>query len=227
MASPNRWSARAQARTMVVAAALVVAAASALSLARAADKDSDDVWVHPEIESFVVPRIAVLPAVPIEGGLDVCPFVEKRWTWAVGGSHMRWLPTLLVRGRLESGGQDSLLRRLADDVLKTGRVDSLTAPSLAQALGVRGLLGLRIDLWRRESSPVRGRTRAIVGLTASLVDSSGTLLWRATGREQYEVGTVSRFTEEFGQAPADYDSALTALVRRWGGYVSSVPASAP
>jgi len=208
-------------------AGTLAAAACAFAVTGVSGKDSDRVWIHPEIERFVVPRIAVLPAVPIEGGLDVCPFVEKRWTWAAGGSHLRWLPTVLARARLESGGQDSLLRQFAVDVLKAGRVDSTTAPALARALGVRGLLSLRIDRWRRENSPVRGRTRAIVRLTGALVDSTGTLLWSAVGQDEFEVGSVSRFTEEFGQAPADFDSALTAVIRRFGAVVATVPASTP
>jgi hypothetical protein len=168
-----------------------------------------------------------MPAVAIEGGLDICPFVEKRWAWAATGSRMKWLPTPLVRTLLARGGNDTLLARVGREVLKSGRVDSTTAPKLAGALGTRGLLSLRVDLWRREDSPVRGRTRAVVGLTASLVDSSGTLLWTATGREEHEVGSVSRFTEEFGQAPADYDSALTGLAGRWAALLSSAATRAP
>jgi len=113
-------------------------------------------------------------------------------------------------------------------VLRNGRIDSTTAPAAARALGVRGLLSVRIDFWRHEDAKVEGRTRAVVGLTSSLVDSSGALLWTASDRSVYETTeNTSQLTSEFGQAPADYDSALVNLVGRWGPIVSSVPASAP
>jgi hypothetical protein len=199
----------------------------AASTAGAARKQPEWTWTHPEIERFALPRIAILPAVPVEGGLDVCPFVEKRWMSSASGPRMRWLPAVLTRPRLEKGGSDSLMRRLAIEVLKTGRVDSTNAPGLARTLGVRALLSLRIDLWRRESSTVPGHSRAVVGLTGALVDSTGALLWSASGRGEYEASSVSAFTDEFGQAPADYDSALSGLVGRWATAVSAMPAAAP
>lgn len=196
-----------------------------IATAEAGRTSPDRSWIHPEFNRFVLPRIALLPAVPVEGGLDVCPFVEKRWLSATSGPRMRWMPSVESRERLKQGGSDSLLRRLALDVLRNGRVDSTTAPLVARALGVRGLLCVRIDLWRRENAKVEGRTRAVVGLTSALVDSTGTLLWSASGRGVYEAASVSEFTDEFGQAPADYDSALIGLVARWGTTVSSAPAS--
>ena len=196
--------------------------------ARAGHNEPDKNWIHPQFSQYVLPRIALLPAVPVEGGLDVCPFVEKRWLSATTGPRMRWMPSIQARERLKQGGNDSLLRRVALDVLRSGRVDSTTAPLVARVLGVRGLLCVRIDLWRHEDAGVQGRTRAVVGLTSSLVDSTGTLLWSASGRGQYEASeNVSELTSEFGQAPADYDSALVGVVSRWGTIVSSAPASAP
>lgn len=200
----------------------------ALAPAHAAKKEPDRSWIHPAIDRFVLPRIALLPAVPVEGGLDVCPFVEKRWLTATTGPRMRWMPAVQSRERLKQGGSDSLLKRQALDVLRNGRVDSTTAPMVARTLGVRGLLSLRIDLWRHEDAKVQGRTRAVVGLTGALVDSSGTLLWSATARGEYETPeSMSQLSVEFGQAPADFDSALTAVVGRWGPVVSAIPASAP
>lgn len=185
-------------------------------------------WTHPNLNQYVLPKIAIVPAVPVEGGLDICPFVEKRWLSATSGPRMRWLPAVLARDRLKPGGNDSLLKRVALDVLRNGRIDSTTAPAAARALGVRGLLSVRIDFWRHEDAKVEGRTRAVVGLTSSLVDSSGALLWTASDRSVYETTeNTSQLTSEFGQAPADYDSALVNLVGRWGPIVSSVPASAP
>jgi hypothetical protein len=185
-------------------------------------------WVHPGLHQFVLPRIAILPAVPIEGGLDVCPFVEKRWLSSTTGPRMRWLPAVLARERLKSGGGDSLLRRVSLDVLRNGRVDSLTAPAAARALGVRGLLSARIDMWRHEEAGTEGRTRAVVALTCSLVDSTGVLLWAASDRNVYETtANLSELTAEFGQAPAEFDSALVGLVGKWAAIVSSVPASPP
>jgi len=207
---------------------LVLAGLLSALAAQAAKKETERSWVHPEIQRFVVPRIAVLPAVPLEGGLDVCPFVEKRWLSAATGPRMRWMPAVQSRVLLSQGGTDSLLRREALDVLRNGRVDSTTAPRVARALGVRGLLSLRIDFWRHEDSNVEGRIRAVVGLTGALVDSSGALLWSATGRGEYEAPeSMSQLTNEFGQAPADFDSALTSLVGRWAPLVSATPASAP
>ena len=220
-------SSRGPSNATLAVVCILLAATCVPAMTAAARKEPDRVWVHPQFERFALPRIAVLPAVAVEGGLDICPFVEKRWTSVAGGARMRWLPTVLTRSRLKAGGHDSLLTRLGRDVLRIGRVDSTMAPQIAGALGVRGLLSLRVDLWRRENSPVRGRTLAVVGLTAALVDSSGTLLWSAAGREEHEVGSISQFTEEFGQAPADFDSALTGLVGRWGAILSAVPAPAP
>lgn len=227
MSNPTQSSSRRASRAPGILCCALAGLVCAFATAQAARKGPDRAWVHPDLQHFVVPRIAVLPAVPVEGGLDVCPFVEKRWLTATSGPRMRWMPTVVARVRLEQGGGDSLLRRLAGDVLRSGRVDSTTAPLVARALGVRGLLSLRIDLWRREDSPVHDHTRAVVGLTGALVDSTGTLLWSATGRGEYDAGSVSAFTDEFGQAPADFDSALTSLVGRWGAVVSSTPASPP
>jgi hypothetical protein len=186
-------------------------------------------WTNPNLSQFVLPRIAILPVVPVEGGLDVCPFVEKRWLSSTTGPRMRWLPAVLARERLKAGsGGDSLLRRVALDVLRNGRVDSTTAPAAARALGVRGLLSARIDMWRHEEAKTEGRTRAVVALTCSLVDSSGALLWVASDRKTYETTeNLSEMTSEFGQAPAEFDSALVGLVGKWGAIVSAVPASAP
>lgn len=185
-------------------------------------------WTNPGLSQFVLPKIAILPAVPVEGGLDVCPFVEKRWLSSTTGPRMRWLPAVLSRERLKAGGGDSLLRRVALDVLRNGRVDSTTAPAAARALGVRGLLSARIDMWRHEDAKSEGRTRAVVALTCSLVDSTGTLLWVASDRKAYETTeNQTELTTEFGQAPAEFDSALVGLIGKWAAIVSAVPASAP
>ena len=209
-------------------ALLLLAGLTGFGTAHAAKPEPVRNWTHPSLDQFVLPKIAILPAVPVEGGLDICPFVEKRWLSATSGPRMRWLPAVLARERLKSGGGDSLLRRVALDVLRNGRVDSTTAPAAARALGVRGILSVRIDLWRHEDGKSEDRTRAVVGLTSSLVDSSGALLWTAADRSVYETSeNLSQLTSEFGQAPADFDSALVHLVGRWGPIVSSVPASAP
>jgi hypothetical protein len=74
-------------------------------------------------------------------------------------------------------------------------VDSTSSPRVARLLGAQALLCLRIDRWERIGAP--RSTRVYVDMTATLVDSTGRLLWRASSEERLEsIYSVPRVTSD-------------------------------
>ena len=85
-------------------------------------------------------------------------------------------------------GGDSLLKAFTQYVLKNGRLDSLDAPRFSRATRARALLTVRVDRFERMELQFdqSGKPTTTVQLTAALVDSTGRLLWTASGSETAE-----------------------------------------
>ena len=104
------------------------------------------------------------------------------------GTGYRWVSTLVTHDEIVREGGDSLLKAFAQGVLKAGRLDSLDAPRFSRATRARALFTVRVDRFERLELPFdqSGKPTTTVQLTAALVDSSGRLLWTASGSETAE-----------------------------------------
>src|SRR4030095_15408340 len=73
-------------------------------------------------------------------------------------------------------------------ILTQGRVDSLAARRLCRALRVTALLSVRVDLFEQIQVEWNqsGKPSTTVQSRAAVVDSSGRLLWTASGSETAE-----------------------------------------
>ncbi len=121
---------------------------------------------------------------------------------------------------------------MREQILENVRVDSLHAPLLCARLRTSAALCVRVDQW--EQQPIlwnqSGRPTTTVRLKAALVDSSGALLWSASGSETSEgpyhdpntnpinVRSSSSLDNTpvtgLGGPPA-YDQVLNQLLLRW------------
>ena len=230
-------------RHAVLVLALAAFAASAAGAPKQPKPRGDAVWTSPDIAARPLRSIAILPAV----AFDNDPADEKVVEGAIGGAlrgvTYRWVGPDLARERLRSAfGGDSALKAADGMVLRDVRVDSLAAAPLCAALRTDAVLTLRVDLLEQVQVEFNqaGRPSTTVQLKAALVDSTGRLLWTATGTERAEgphqdpqAGTLGvrssglSSTPMTGQggAPAP-DQVASALVRRWAERFPR-PAAAP
>jgi hypothetical protein len=227
-------------RVMIVASGLLLAA----SLAPAAEKKArlvDLFWTAPDAASYGIGSIAMLPVATYDDNLEARRFVETAAAQAFRGTGYRWLSATSARDYLQRAGGDSLLLATRTMLTKLGRVDSLEAPLLSRTLRTRALLSLRVEAWDRVVlEPTQaGRPYTTVRLSAALVDSTGRLLWTASGTETLEgqyrdpgqgvVGMKSSglsdqpMTNTAG-APA-YTEVLNKLLARWTPQFPPKPAS--
>src|SRR5262249_54971388 len=101
---------------------------------------------------------------------------------------------------------------LTRQVLTSGTIDSHSAATLARITAAPMFMSLRIDEW----GVVDGR--AEVELTASLVDTTGHLLWKINGRAGDGGGGPSDLLEDVPMHFETFDSA-----HRTGGDVMATP----
>ena len=152
--------------------------------AAAAKPPADKIWTRRGGVGRAIHTIALVPAAEEEptGGV----FVDDQWLVQFYEDGHDWLPAPLVRDQLRrlSTQRDSALRAINAQILRRGRIDSVAVPVLARTLHAQALLTVRVDRWERvkESNPYL--TTAYVELTAALVDSTGTLVWRISGEER-------------------------------------------
>lgn len=213
-----------------VLAALLAAAVSG----HAAEKKTagDRFWTAPDLASFPLHSIALLPPATFDGNLDARKQVEAAVGTALKNSGHRWASPFLVRDYLLKAGGDSLLRAVNDKLLRSPRVDSLDAPFLARATRTRALLTVRVDqLEKRELElDQSGKPSTTAQLRAALVDSTGRLLWTVYTSETMEgahqqagenvigVKASGLNTTSIGNksaAPA-FPEVLLKIARRWG-----------
>lgn len=169
----------------LVLTALVVAA-----LAFAAEKKAtgDRFWSAPDLASYPVNSIALLPPATFDGSIENRRLVENAVGQALRGSGHRWVSPFMIRDFMLRNGGDSLSQALNEKLLREPRLDSLDAPRLARMLRTRAILTVRVDqMERRELEPGQsGRPATTVQLRAALVDSTGRLLWTASSTETLE-----------------------------------------
>jgi hypothetical protein len=128
-------------------------------------------------------------------------------------------------------GGDSALLAVRKGVLKDARVDSLSARALCKALRVTAILSIRADQWDQIQMEFNqtGKPSTTVQMRAALVDSTGRLLWTASGSEtgegpmhQGDGGTLGvkgsgiDLQPVTGQGgPPSFQEVLTPLFTRW------------
>jgi hypothetical protein len=220
-------------RLLLPSCALAVAIACVVAVA-AADKGSrttEAVWQAPDFASFDVRSIALLPAATYDANIEARRLTEYGVGTALRGTGYRWTSTLITRDQLARAGGDSLLKALNEQLLKYARVDSLQAPFLCRATRSRALLTVRVDRFERLQLEFNqaGKPTTTVQLHAALVDSTGRLLWTASGSETAEgpyqdpsagtggvnaSGLNNTPMSNQGGAPS-YQETLNRLLARW------------
>jgi len=172
-----------------VAVALVAAVLAVGTALAGAGKQLDTIWSHPQIASMNLRNIALLPAASYDLNLETEKQLETAWSAASKPLGYRWYYSTLSKELLRKAfGGDSVIKAVRDDILKDGRVDSLAAQRLCTALRTSAVFTMRVDQWERVKMEWNqtGKPWTRATLHAALVDSSGRLLWTATGSETGE-----------------------------------------
>lgn len=214
--------------------------------AAAADKKArvlDLFWTAPELASIAPASIALLPVATYDDNLEARRIVETAVGQALRGSGHRWLSATSSRDYLQRAGGDSLLLAVRADLRARGRVDSLLAPMLSRTLRTRGLLTVRVEGWERVvlEATQAGRPYTQVRLTAALVDSTGRLLWTASGSETLEgqyrdptSGVVGMKSSGLSDQPMNntagaptFPEVLNKLLARWSAQFPARSVVAP
>ena len=210
------------------------------------DKKLDLFWTHPEISSHGFRTVALLPAATFTHDLNAEKEVEFSWSPLARGTGYRWFFSSMTKDLLRRAfGGDSVLLAVRKGVLKDGRVDSLSARSLCKALRVGAVLSIRADQWEQIQMEWNqtGTPSTTVQMRAALVDSSGRLLWTASGSEtgegpmhQADSGTLGVKSSGLGLQPVTgqggaptFQEVLSPLFTRWinGFPAQATPAAAP
>ena len=210
----------------------------------------DTFWTHPDIASVGLRSIALLPGVGYDLSLNPERELELAWAAASGSTGYRWYYSTMAKGFLRRAfGGDSVLTALRAGLLKEPRVDSLAAQKLCRALRTSAVLGMRADIWEQTQMEWNktGKPWTRVALKAALVDSSGRLLWSASGSETGEgplhnadSGTLGVRSSGLNLQPVtgqggapSFQEVLARLFARWienfppGPAAAAPPAPAP
>ena len=215
---------------LLSALALATAIASTAAAGKAPSR-TDAVWQAPDFASFDVRSIAMLPVATFDNSAEARRFTENAIGQSLRGTGYRWVSTLVTRDQIVRDGGDSLLNAYTQAVLKSGRMDSLAAPRFSRATRARALLTVRVDRFERLELPFdqSGKPTTTVQLTTALVDSSGRLLWTASGSETAEgpyqdasATTLGVRASGLNNAPLtnqggapSYAETLNRLLARW------------
>ncbi|MFI5371461.1 MAG: hypothetical protein ACHQ52_07870 [Candidatus Eisenbacteria bacterium] len=155
-----------------------------------ADKNAgeklDLIWTHPDYATLGPSSIAFMPVVSYNSDLPTEHVAEDAAAAAFKSLTYRWISprtALVLLGAHPDA--DSVWKVQRQSLLKTGRADSLAAPILCAALRTRALLCFRVDqLEKRDLQwDESGKPSTSVAAHAALVDSTGRVLWRASGSE--------------------------------------------
>lgn len=236
---------------LIAALAVFTHGSRAEAASRPPDKTKklDLIWVHPEFPHAHIRSIALLPAATYTNDLKSEKEIEAAWGQAFRPLGHRWYSSTLAKDLLQkSFGGDSVIKALRAGLLKEPRVDSLSAIALCRALRVNAVMSVRADLWEKTEMEWNqtGNPWTTVQLKAALVDSSGRLLWTASGSEtregplhQAESNTLGvkssglTLTPVTGQGGApSFAEVLSVLLTRWkdrfpGREGATAPAAAP
>lgn len=167
---------------------LLALALAAPALAEKGGKKVDLFWTSPEFAAHEPRTIAMLPVATYDNSADARKQAEAAVGRELRGTGYRWVSTLVTRDRMFKAGGDSLLQAFNDRLLATPRLDSLEAPGVARMMFASALLTIRVDRYEKLEMEFNqaGKPSTTVALTAALVDSSGRLLWTASGSETAE-----------------------------------------
>jgi hypothetical protein len=171
---------------------LITAACAGLvsSAVHAADKSSgpntDLIWTLAGYDSLAPRSIAFMPVVSYNSDLPTEHAAEDAAAAAFKGIGYRWVSPRNALALLGARpGADSVWKAQRTALLKTGRVDSLAAPILCSALRTRAILCFRVDQLEKHDLQFdeTGKPSTSVEVHAAMVDSTGRVLWRASGSE--------------------------------------------
>ncbi len=149
----------------------------------------DLIWTHPDYATLGPKSIAFMPVVSFNNDLPTEHMAEDGAARAIRGRAYRWMSPATVQSLLAAKpSADSVWKAQRAVILKQGRVDSLAAPLLCAALHVRALITFRVDEFEKHDLDwsESGRPFTQVQSHAALVDSSGALLWTASGSQVTE-----------------------------------------
>lgn len=178
-------------RVLVLALALAIAGSTAApAFAARRPRLQTRTWSREGAAAYPVRRIALLPVFstgPVPyltlrniGGEAVLRFLEE------GAELMS--PDLCAdyMAAMGRGKRDSVVDAIRMQVLRRGKPDSIGIPRLSQVLRSQAILTVRVDRWERLIQNDQRTTTAYVEIVASLVDSTGRLLWQATGEDRQD-----------------------------------------
>lgn len=223
-----------------LAAAAMFAAGPALANGA---RPRDSVWQHPDSAVFAIHAIAMVPPVSYDRNARAERLADQLWGAQLRGSGHRWVSSASTRALIAAGpAGDSLAKAASDRVLELGRVDSLQAPELCRRARTGAVLSLRVERWEQLQMEYNqaGKPSTTIGLTASLVDSTGRLLWSISGTETAEgpyhdpnagvlgvrsSGLSNQPVTGQGGAPA-FEEVVLAIVQRWRPQFPPKPARA-
>ena len=164
---------------------LLIVLAPAVFAAKAGNK-LDLVWTNPGYADLAPRSIAFMPAVSWNNDLPSEHMAEDGAASAIKGKAYRWVSPLTVQSLMGARpAADWVWKAQRAVIVKTGRIDSLAAPALCASLRVRALFTLRVDQLERRDLEWNetGKPITQVQASAALVDSTGALLWTASGSE--------------------------------------------
>ena len=195
--------------TQLILVSLVLPA-SAMEPLRAHKRDA--MITHPELDALRPAAIALLPAVAFVDDPPTMSYVETFVFELYAATGHEWRPASLAHDRMSgvAGRSGSLREDVAREVRRTGHVEPATAGELARLLGVESTMSVRIDRWEVVSG------RAMVEMTAALVDSSGRVLWQISGLSGYGDATTPWTTQDEGRR---LSKATYNLLARWSAAI--------
>ncbi len=218
-------------RLVLRALVLLVLAASPVFAAKA--PKGDLIRTAPDFASHGVKSIAMLPIATYDRNLEAERLVAQLWGADLRQTGYRWVSAATSLDWLGGQKADSLVKAVRQDVLKDVRVDSLSAPALCVKLHTDALLSVRVDQWEQQQVlwSQSGRPSTSIQIKAALVDSSGALLWTASGSETVEgmyhdpnTNPISVSSSGLEQqpikgegGPPTFEDVLQRMLVRWAG----------
>lgn len=175
----------------------------------------DELWTHPEFSRFRLGRVAVLPAITYGDDQAARWLVPERWRASIQVPGYTWIPAGFCYEQLGPTvpGRIAAFRALSDAVRRDRQPDPKKARELARLLQADALLLLRVDRWEHQ---VGAREMTFVDITASLVDSAGTCVWRGVSRSRVQAAEPHRAEP----APEPNQGMRVEMDRAPGGPVS-------
>ena len=180
----------------------------------------EQTWKHPDFDRHNVRSVLILPAVTWDGNPEASMGPSNAWLDAFSSADYRWVPAEEVWKRLSTKPRfaDSLLKSIRAQVQRSGSVDRWTARALGSEFDVDGVLCLRVDRWEARFAG-GSRHTATIDLNCSLADTTGTVLWRISGRSLKDGPIVKGASLE--ASPSVPEKMITVTQPSGGGAGSS------